>query len=112
MEQEKRVFYVDIENAVVLENPVESETQFKIFGTDDEVARLRTLFEDNGDADFKTYETAHIPFLEYSKHEGNLEYDQTMIEIYALIYQLGDAEAKRHIESMGILQGPIGNNAP
>ncbi|PLS17927.1 hydrolase [Bacillus sp. M6-12] len=112
MEQEKRVFYVDIENGEVLENPVETETQFRVFATDDEIARLKGLFDDNNDADLLTFGEAHIPFQQYSEQKGNIEYDKTIIEIYGQIYQLGDEKAKRHIETMGISPGIIGNNAP
>ncbi|GLB59459.1 hydrolase [Cytobacillus sp. NCCP-133] len=104
MEQIKKTYYIDIENTQVYSEPVEdADWQFKIFATDEELAQLNHCINENYDSDLKTFTRAHVPFLEYHKESKNDEYDETMAGIYRLIYDLGDEEARRHIEGMGIL---------
>ncbi|MCS0790730.1 hydrolase [Cytobacillus pseudoceanisediminis] len=104
MDQTKKTYYIDIENAQIYTEPVEAaEWQFKIFATDEELAQLNEYINENYDADLKTFARAHVPFLEYHKESKNDEYDASMEGIYKMIYDLGDDEARRHIEGMGIL---------
>ena len=103
MEDLKRNFYVSIASGEILEEPVEQEGQFKISATDKEVALLRSFLKENYTADIQTYLRSHVPYREYHKNTGNAKYDDTMKEVYALIYELGDKEARQHIASMGFL---------
>ncbi|PLR76843.1 hydrolase [Bacillus sp. V3-13] len=107
MDLNKKTYYVNIENGELLQNATEPEAEwnFKIYATDEEAARLRELFSENYNADLKTYARAHVPYLEYHRASQNEEYDSTIEQAYAMIYELGDEKAKRHIEGMGILHG-------
>jgi hypothetical protein len=82
----------------------EAEGHFQILATDKEIRQLQELFYENEQADWKTYGRAHIPFLEYHHDPQNDEYDNTMKQIYLMLYQLGNEEAKNHIEKMGIFK--------
>lgn len=104
MEQAKKPYYIDIENAQVYPEPDEAaDWQFKIFATDKEIAKLADYIRRNYDADMKTFELAHVPFVEEKEENQNRSYDATMEGIYGMIYELGDEEARRNIEKMGIL---------
>ena len=81
-----------------------SPWQFKIEATDDEIARLREIFDSNYDNSNSDFIRAHIPFLEYHHDPTNDKHDKNLIRIYEMIHQLGDDEAKQHVESMGILE--------
>lgn len=103
MEEVKKPFYIDIKNVQIYPEPDEADWQFKIFATDKEIAQLRECIQKTYEADLKTFSRAHIPFLEYHKDSQNEEYDTAMKAIYAMIYKLGDAKTRNHIENMGIL---------
>jgi hypothetical protein len=108
MDQTKKSYYIDIENAQVYTEPVEAaEWQFKIYATDQEMKKLADYIEKNYDADMKTFELAHVPFVEEKEKAQNHNYDASMEGMYKMIYELGDDETRRNIEEMGILQKDI-----
>ena len=103
MEQDKRVYYVDLNSGDVLENPIESSPSFRIKANYEELNQLKKCFNELYSADLETFERAHIPYLEYHHDPENHHYDASLKKIYAAIYELGDEEAKRSIEQIGIL---------
>ncbi|MBT2689307.1 hydrolase [Bacillus sp. ISL-47] len=104
MEQAKKPYYIDIENAQVYPVPDEAaDWQFKIFATDKEIAKLADYIRQNYDADMKTFELAHVPLAEDKEETQNHKYDATMEGIYRIIYELGDDETRRNIAELGIL---------
>ena len=103
MEEQKQTYYFNIESGEVLDQPAEPEGHFTLFATGEEIKHFREFLNANYNADLKTFGRAHTPFKEYHKDKEDDEYDVTMKNIYALIYELGDAEAKNHVRNMGIL---------
>ncbi|WP_075617178.1 hypothetical protein [Paenisporosarcina indica] len=102
MIEEKRTYYVDINSESILPEPVES-TSFVIQATAKEVQALEAVFEKKYEHDLETYVRSHIPFLEYHHDPENDRYDASQKMIYAILYVLGNKEAKEHIEEMGIM---------
>lgn len=102
MEEVKRTYYVDPASKEVLPAG-EGEGNFRIEATDEEAAFIRQIFNEEYSAEVDTFIRAHVPYLDYSYQKENDHYDRALITIYGLIYELGDEEAKRHIEGMGIL---------
>jgi hypothetical protein len=88
----------------------EAEGHFQIQATDKEIRQLKEFFHENYQADWKTYGRAHVPFLEYHHDPQNDEYDNKMRQIYRMLYQLGNEEAKNHIDKMGILNSDYAIN--
>ena len=80
-----------------------SPWNFKIEATDNEIIQLRELFDQNYSTEWQNFFRAHVPYIQYHYDRENDAYDETLINIYQLIYQLGDQEAKQHISEMGIL---------
>lgn len=104
MELEKRTYYVDLVSGDVLDRRgIEENPSFRIEATDEELHELKTLLSDAYTADKQAYVRSHIPYLEYHNDPANHRYDNDLKKIYAMIYQLGDAEARNHIIEMGIL---------
>ncbi|CAM3655129.1 hydrolase [Mesobacillus zeae] len=103
MEEQKRKYYVNIENGEVLEGPAELNGYFQIYATGEEVKHHREFLNENYKADLETFGRAHVPFKEYHDDKADADYDNTINEVYALIYELGDEEARQHIAGMGIL---------
>ncbi|WP_071459104.1 hypothetical protein [Bacillus massilinigeriensis] len=103
MEEQRRPYFVSIASGEVLEQPAEDTGYFRITATGEEVKQLREFLGENDKADWETFARAHVPFKEYHDNKADADYDRTIDEVYHLIYQLGDDKAKKHIESMGIL---------
>lgn len=102
MVQVKNTYYVDVMAESVLLEPLES-TSFVIHATEHEAEALRRAFEVKDETDMETYVDAHIPFIDYRHDPGNAHHDAVQRVIYSIIYKLGNDEARRHIEEMGIL---------
>jgi hypothetical protein len=99
----KKTYYVSVGSAEISQSATSSPWEFKIEATDDEIIRLREYFDQNYSTDWQSFWRAHVPFMEYHHDRQNDAYDRTMTNVYKMIYDLGDEEAKKHIESMGIL---------
>ena len=104
MKQLKKTYYISVGPGEINTSATNSPWQFKIEATDDEIARLRAIFDSNYDNSKSDFIRAHIPFLEYHHDPTNDKHDKNLIQIYEMIHQLGDSEAKQHVESMGILE--------
>lgn len=104
MDSEKQTYYISIGAGEIFSTPGVSPWQFKISATDKEIQQLRQIFNANYDNSIADYVRAHIPAMEYHNDPTNDRYDQNLIKIYEMIYQLGDQEAKDHIDSIGILE--------
>lgn len=101
MEEQKQTYYFNIESGEVLDQPAEPEGHFTLIATGEEIKDFREYLVENYKADWETFGVAHVPFREADPE--NTKYDVTMKEIYAMIYKLGDAEAKNHVKNMRIL---------
>ncbi|NHM32257.1 hydrolase [Neobacillus terrae] len=107
-EKPTQIYYLDIATGEIMMDPNWDWT-FRLQATDDEIDLLREMLDEEYETDWEAFSRAHVPFLEYHKSSPNNEYDDRMVYIYAMIYKLGDAEAKRHVEEMGILTVPLRN---
>jgi hypothetical protein len=103
MEDEKKVYFIDIASGEISRRSTESPWNFQIEATDDEITGLREVFQQNYEAEWEGFFRAHVPFIEYHYDSVNDVYDQNMMKAYSMIYDLGNLEAKKHIENMGIL---------
>ncbi|WP_050613743.1 hypothetical protein [Bacillus testis] len=110
MQDGQEVYYISIQSGQVSREPQEGDSQFRIIATDQEYRDIEVLANELYDSDLKTHFRAQIPFLEYHHDKENDEYDSRLISLYEKIYQLGDAETKAHIDSMGILGRTTLNN--
>nr|WP_295971262.1 hydrolase [uncultured Bacillus sp.] len=100
----KKTYYIEIGSGEISQSATNSTWNFKIEATDFEIQKLREQFDlidANEPADFLR---AHIPFKEYHFDRENDFYDQALHNIYQMIYRLGDDEARKTIDEMGILR--------
>ncbi|MFD2446518.1 hydrolase [Bacillus sp. CGMCC 1.16607] len=99
----KKTYYVSVGTGEISQSATGSTWNYKIEATDDEIIKLREYFDSNYSTEWINFFRAHVPFLEYHHDRSNDKYDETLKEVYGMLHQLGDQEAKAHIESMGIL---------
>ncbi|MDZ5472612.1 hydrolase [Bacillus sp. 31A1R] len=104
MENQKKTYYVAVSTGEISQSSTDSPWNFKIEATDEEITQLRELFEQNYSTDWQNFFRAHVPYVQYHYDRENDAYDNTTQAVYGMIYQLGDQEAKNHIDTMGILK--------
>ncbi|MFE8698164.1 hydrolase [Cytobacillus sp. FJAT-53684] len=104
MEGHKKAYYITVAQGEITQSATDSPWDFKIEATDAEILALREYFNQNYGTEWAGFWRAHVPFVEYHHDKANDQYDETIKKVYGMIYQLGDEEARNHIESMGILK--------
>ncbi|MBS4173895.1 hydrolase [Bacillus sp. FJAT-49736] len=104
MEANKHTYYVDLGSGEISRSRADSVWNFKIEATDEEITKLRQIFDSNYDADIEGFLRAHIPVLEYHHDRPNDISDENLLRAYQMLYELGDEDAKKHIDSIGILK--------
>lgn len=103
MSQEKKTYYITIGSGEISQSSTDSPWNFKIEATDDEITQLRELMDENHNTEWQNFFRAHVPYVQYHHDRENDAYDENTKQVYQMIYNLGDTEAKTHIETMGIL---------
>jgi hypothetical protein len=103
MSGNKNTYYIWLPNGQISRNRESSPWNFRIEATDQEITRLREYFDENYSNEIKNFYRAHVPYLQYHFDRENDAYDETLYKVYEMIYELGDEEARSHIDSMGIL---------
>lgn len=101
---EKKTYYVEVATGEISQSATSSTWNYKIEADDEEIIKLREYFDENYSIEWQSFFRAHVPFIEYHHDGENDAYDKTMKEVYSMLYELGDNDAKNHIESMGILK--------
>lgn len=107
-QEQKKTYYITLGTGEITQSRTDSSWNFKIEATDDEIIALREHFDQNYSTEWQNFFRAHTPYVQYHHDRENDAYDETTKKIYGMIYDLGDEEARKHIESMGIL----GNDQP
>ena len=102
---EKKKYYINIGDGEISQLKHHNNAQFTIHATDEEVRWLRTKFDNMHNASVDSYFRAHIPIVQYHNDKPNDDYDANMAEVYRVLYELGDDEAKQHIRHLNILPG-------
>lgn len=101
---EKQKYYVGVASGQITRQPETTEWEFEIEATEEQIAKLRELFNQ---AARQNLDVAHVVLhpLSGRKEEHDLKnYDHTLQEIYRMIYELGNDEAKAHIVQNRIIQ--------
>ncbi|MCJ7842681.1 hydrolase [Lederbergia sp. NSJ-179] len=101
---DRKTYYISIGAGEIFSTPNVSPWQFKIEATEQEIEKLRHIFNGNYNNSLVDFARAHVPFVEYHNDSTNDRHDENLIHVYQMIYELGDQEAKDHIDSIGILE--------
>ncbi|WP_010678505.1 hypothetical protein [Bacillus timonensis] len=102
-QQPRKTYYIAVGSGEISQVKSGSTWEYKIEATDEEIQQLRKLFDANYSNEVENFLRAHVPFIEYHYDSSNDKYDTNMLQIFQMIYQLGDQEAKDFIQSEGIL---------
>ncbi len=99
---EKKRFYVNIGSGEISQVKYGNNSTFTIEATHDEIVLLREKMDNMHDASYNSFWRAQVPAKPYHDDNANDHYDIGISEAYKMIYDLGNVEAKEHIEEMGI----------
>lgn len=100
----KKTYYISVGNGEIMTSATDSPWQFQIEATDDEITKLREIFDSSDENSVYDFLRAHLPFVEYHNDATNDQYDQNLLRAYNMIYELGDDEARAHLDQIGILE--------
>ncbi|KKB37519.1 hydrolase [Bacillus thermotolerans] len=100
MQKEKNTYYISIANGEIMRSSTDSPWNFKVEATDEEITALRELFNANYSTEWANFLRAHVPYVQYHYDRENDQYDSRMEQVYEMIYQLGDEEAKQYVKDI------------
>lgn len=103
MQEGKKAYYINISDGEISSVSTASPWNFKIEATDEEITALREIFDQSHSSSWQNFMRAHVPYVQYHYDRDNDALDTQLLQVYEIIYKLGDDEARTHIDSMGIL---------
>lgn len=103
---DKQTYYVSVHEGTALEDVSAADFEFEIRATQGELDRLEQLFQEKDEAENRTFVRGMTPGIPYHQDEPNDTYDEVLLRVYRLIYDLGTSETKQHIEQMNVLNKP------
>lgn len=103
LSMEKKTYYISVSAKEISQIKTASPYEFEIQATDEEIRKLREIFDEAYSADWMSFLRAHVPYVQYHQDKENDIVDKDLKLAYQLIHDLGNTEAREHIESMGIL---------
>ena len=92
---EKKRYYVSVQADTIMNNRGDSSFEFEIDATEEDIAKLKELFEDKEDSDNRTYLRSHLLGIPYHQDEENDAYDSHLTEVYRLLYELGTESTRK-----------------
>ncbi|MBM7581006.1 hydrolase [Jeotgalibacillus terrae] len=98
----KNTYYVSVGRREILRSGTDSPYEFVVNATDDEITKLRILFDRNEESEMEGFLIGQMPSVPYHVDGPNQESDNLLIKIYRLIGEIGDEEARNHIKTMGL----------
>lgn len=101
---DKHKYYVSVQARSILREQGQAAYEWEIEATDDDAAKLQTLFEELEEADHATLGRIMTPGLPYHHDPQNDEFDRLLQECYDLIHRLGVGETKSQLETLGDLR--------
>lgn len=102
MEDPKNTYYISVARGEINRSRSDSPYEFVVDATDDEITHLRNLFDGNEAVGLDNFIRSQTPYVQYHDDTPNQQQDSVLMKIYAYIHEIGDEEAVKHIESMGI----------
>jgi hypothetical protein len=105
---DKTIYYISvadglIESESVLRGIPNKNYEFVVHAADEEIAELRRRMDKVQSDEETTFKRATIPYKSADHDVATNAFNSDMLSLYHMIYELGNDEAKQHIEKMGIL---------
>jgi len=104
MKDRKKTYYVSIANGEISQVSTVSPWDYKIEATDVEITKLREIFDQLHSTGWQNFFRAHVPYVQYHYDRENDSIDSLNKQVFQMIYDLGDEEAREHIQKTGIIE--------
>lgn len=99
---EKNKYYVSVQAGTILPNQGDAAYEFEIEAADEEIHKLKLLFDEKREWEEATFFRAPIPGIPYHQDKANDGYDYVLKEIYSLLGELGTQATSDHIATMDL----------
>ncbi|WP_010275097.1 hypothetical protein [Paenibacillus senegalensis] len=107
----KRSYWVSVSNYEIITAPQDS-SELEIEATKEEVTRLQQMFDQIDHEDKQvTVTRSKTPYERFDtlphdedQDKRNEPLDQSLVDIYRMIYDLGTERTRKHIEDMELLE--------
>ncbi|HWO75690.1 MAG TPA: hydrolase [Bacillus sp. (in: firmicutes)] len=103
MTNERKTYYIDLGSGEISRSRTASAWNYQIEASDEDITQLREYFDQMHSTGWQNFFRAHVPYVQYHYDRENDANDRLLKDVYQLIHDLGDEEARKQIESMGIL---------
>jgi len=101
---DKTRYYVSVQAKTIMINQGDAAYELEIEATQDDVGRLKKLFNEMDHNDFVSgFRTVLGISMPYHLDEPNDRYDNTIKDVYIMLHNLGTEETKQQIIEMNIL---------
>jgi hypothetical protein len=98
----KNQYFVSLADGTIQSEDMEN-SEFTVWATKKEMIHLQKMMEMERDNEKETLKRAPIPYKTADHDPANEEMTESLLHMYAFIYEIGDEETKKHIYEMGIL---------
>lgn len=98
----KNQYFVSVSDGTIQNEDMEN-SEFTVWATKKEMIHLQKMMEAERDEEKETLKRAPIPYKSADHDPANEGMSETLLHVYAFIYEIGDEESKKHIYEMGIL---------
>ncbi|WP_243298052.1 hydrolase [Bacillus litorisediminis] len=103
MTNERKTYYIDLGSGEISRSRTASTWNYQIEASDEDITQLREYFDQMHSTGWQNFFRAHVPYVQYHYDRENDANDRLLKDVYQLIHDLGDEEARKQIESIGIL---------
>ncbi|SFD74142.1 hypothetical protein SAMN05216378_1220 [Paenibacillus catalpae] len=98
----EKTLYVSVSNKS-LDTEASMNEQLEVRGTEKELEKLRQMLEHLQHDDEVTQFRAPIPYKSADHDKATDQFNEDLLKLYQVIYNLGTVETKAHIHNMNIL---------
>src|SRR5699024_12513959 len=99
---DKKKYYINIGTGEISQLKYGDNDDFVIYAEDDEILLLRRTLDRMDDASFRSFFLSHVRIIQYHHDQPNGDYDASMIDVFRIIYDLGEEKQKVHSKEMEI----------
>lgn len=98
----KNQYFISVSDGTIQDEKLEN-SEFTVWATKKEIIHLQKMMEMERDDEKESLKRAPIPYKTADHDPANEEINESLLHIYAFIYEIGDEETKKHIYEMGFL---------
>ncbi|MEK5645711.1 hypothetical protein BK138_32365 [Paenibacillus rhizosphaerae] len=96
----KKKYYISVQSKSIFQQQGEAPYELEIEATEQQVIKLRNLFDKMEECDIDSMIRTPTPGIPYHHDHPNDSYDYYLKQIYQMIYDLGTIDTQQHVSSI------------